>query len=220
MYGLSRLASRLCRGAAHALVLALATLAACNGSTDSEPDPPTLASISPDTATLGRTGVLVTATGADFRRTSVIQWNGAPLATTFVSGTRLQATLPDALLRTAGAAQVTVLTPEVGASAARTFTVRLPATISVCEVPSITICGTWTLQPSGQYLGSWADGATANLTVATATSGQLVVNRADFGKNHDFSAVYLGTLTGRSAAGTVAWNHAGAVFNGTWTAQW
>jgi hypothetical protein len=49
--------------------------------------------------------------GNDFKTDSSIEWNGMALATTFVSGHQLKATVPAADLANAAMAQVTVSTP-------------------------------------------------------------------------------------------------------------
>jgi IPT/TIG domain len=124
-----------------------AVLAACGdgggGSTGPEPaPPPVLAAISPDEAGVGDGGVLLTATGRGFQRTSAIRWNGTELSTTYVSETGLRAAVPAALLETGGQASVDVVTPEPGGgvSAARGFTVRYAApTLASLSVDTATV---------------------------------------------------------------------------------
>ncbi|MBW3571003.1 MAG: IPT/TIG domain-containing protein [Gemmatimonadetes bacterium] len=53
--------------------------------------PPVLTSVSPDTATAGRSGATVTVSGQEFRRQSVVRWNGVALPTTYGSATTLTA---------------------------------------------------------------------------------------------------------------------------------
>lgn len=64
--------------------------------------------------------------GAGFTRASVVRWNGVDLTTDYRSGRRLFATVPDALMRAAGVATVTVFSPGPGggASSAIPFTIR------------------------------------------------------------------------------------------------
>jgi hypothetical protein len=52
--------------------------------------------------------------GSNFVSTSSVDWNGSPLATTFVSGTQLQAVVPASDFDDAGTAQLTVVTPAPG----------------------------------------------------------------------------------------------------------
>lgn len=90
---------------------------------------PTLTSIAPTSAFAGDAGFTLTATGTGFVSTSVINFNGTPLTTTYVSGTSLTAAVPAAAIATAGSYPVTVTspTPGGGTSGSVTFTVN-PAT--------------------------------------------------------------------------------------------
>jgi len=86
---------------------------------------PTLTSILPTSATHGSAAFTLTATGTNYVSSSVIEWNGKKLTTTYVSGTTLTTTVPAADIKTAGTASVTVVTPAPGGgnSAAQTFTI-------------------------------------------------------------------------------------------------
>lgn len=75
---------------------------------------PTLSSLSPNSATAGAATLNITLTGTNFVSSSVANWNGSALATTFVSATQLTASVPSSLLTTAGNATVTVVTPAPG----------------------------------------------------------------------------------------------------------
>ena len=89
---------------------------------------PVLTSISPATASVGSSAIAMTITGQQFVSSSVVQWNGTALATTFVSSTSLTAQVPASDLAAAGTATVTVLTPGGGTSGSLTFTVKAAAT--------------------------------------------------------------------------------------------
>jgi VCBS repeat-containing protein len=84
---------------------------------------PTITSLSPASATEGGAPFTLTVNGTGFTASSVVQWNGAALATTWVSATQLTATVPAADLAEDGTASVTVLTPPGGPSNAKTFTI-------------------------------------------------------------------------------------------------
>jgi phospholipase C len=71
-------------------------------------------SLSPRSAAPGSASVLMTVNGAGFGTKSVVNWNGATLATTFVSGHRLDATIPASDLASAGTASITVSTAGPG----------------------------------------------------------------------------------------------------------
>jgi len=87
---------------------------------------PTLTSISPNSATHGGKAFTLTATGTNYVSTSVIEWNGTKLTTTFVSSTSLTATVSAADIAKAGTAEVTVFTPTPGGgtTAPLTFTIN------------------------------------------------------------------------------------------------
>jgi hypothetical protein len=75
---------------------------------------PTITRLSPPSAAPGTSGFTLTVTGTNFVSTSVLRWNGADRATTYVSATQLTATIPSTDLLTAGTAQVTVFNPPPG----------------------------------------------------------------------------------------------------------
>ncbi len=59
----------------------------------------------------GGPGFTLTVNGAEFIQGSVVNWNGSPLATNFVSGTQLMAIVPASNIAGAGTASVTVGNP-------------------------------------------------------------------------------------------------------------
>lgn len=94
-----------------------------------------------------------------------------------------------------------------------------PAEIVVCETYTVRICGTW--QRSGStYAGSWQDGATADVDLVRFTRTEIRAERTDFGQNRDLTAVYTGTVNGRTASGSVTWTVEGTPRTGSWTAEW
>ncbi len=72
---------------------------------------PILSSITPAAVIRGTYDTQVTLTGQHFYSDSVAQLDGSPLATTYVSDTRLTATVPTAQMVTSGTAALTVATP-------------------------------------------------------------------------------------------------------------
>lgn len=92
-----------------------------------EPNPvPVLSSITPNSSAVGA-GVTLTAYGSNFTPTSMVEWNGSPLPTTFESGAQLTAEIPASDLESLGNASVTVFNPAPGGglSSALTFTTYL-----------------------------------------------------------------------------------------------
>ncbi|MGH9768594.1 MAG: hypothetical protein ACREAB_14275, partial [Blastocatellia bacterium] len=97
--------------------------------------PPVLTSLNPTSVLAGSGGFTLTANGSGFSPTSIVRWNNQDRPTDFMSGTRLDATIPASDVLSAGTAQVTVFSPAPGGgtSAALSFTVTPPN-----GVPTIT----------------------------------------------------------------------------------
>src|SRR3982751_5281800 len=99
--------------------------------------PATISSLNPTCATAGGPGFTLTVNGTNFTGISTVNWNGAPLTTTFVSSTQLTVTVPAGLIATAGTASVSVVS--CGATSS-------PVTFTITATPvitsSLTACGT------------------------------------------------------------------------------
>src|SRR5262249_53722589 len=78
--------------------------------------PPILSSLSPNSASENHAAFVLTVTGGQFATNSTVNWNGSPLATTFVSSSTLQAPVPtaDLAFEEGTTASVTVVTPGTG----------------------------------------------------------------------------------------------------------
>ncbi len=108
-----------------------------------EPVALALGAIAPIAVVAGSADTTITATGTNFSATSVVNANGTPLATTFVSATQLTAVIPAAQLANAGTLSVTVTdTYSSSTSSPQIFTI-LPAT-------SVTFTGPPTTPPGQQ----------------------------------------------------------------------
>ena len=84
---------------------------------------PTITSLSPGGAIAGGPSFTITVNGTNFLNSSVVQFNSVALATTFVSSTQLQATVPAGEITFAGVAKVVVANPAAsgGTSASSSF---------------------------------------------------------------------------------------------------
>ena len=115
--------------------------------------PPVVSSVSPDKGTVGSVGPSIVVSGTNFVARSIVQLDGAPLATTFVSGTELRATIPTSKLATVGVLRLSVGTspPGGGASKEVTFEVQNPGAMltSISPLSVIAGAGTTTLQANG-----------------------------------------------------------------------
>ena len=97
------------------------------------PPAPLATSLSPAAAPVGGAAFTLTVNGSNFLASSVVRWNGADRATTYVSATQVRAAIPTSDLATAGTASVTAFNPAPGGgtSAALTFAISQPASLSV-----------------------------------------------------------------------------------------
>jgi hypothetical protein len=72
---------------------------------------PTVANLTPNSASAGGAPFTLTVNGTNFVNTSVVRWNGADRTTTYVSGTQLTASITAADILSVGSATVTVFNP-------------------------------------------------------------------------------------------------------------
>jgi hypothetical protein len=105
---------------------------------------PTISAVSPTSAVVGSGAITITLTGQNYVSGSVVLAGGAQLATTFVSGTSLRATLPSGLLVAVTTLNLTVSNPAPQAATSQAFPFSVvtppPATISTLS-PSSTTTG-------------------------------------------------------------------------------
>ena len=101
---------------------------------------PAITSLSPASVTAGAPVFTLTVNGTNFIGSSVINWNGSALTTTYINSTQLTATVSASLVTTAGTAAVTVVTPAPGGgtSNAATFTVSAPGNNPVPTLTAIS----------------------------------------------------------------------------------
>jgi hypothetical protein len=162
--------------------------------------PPVVSSVTPDKGTVGSVGPSIVVAGNNFVPRSIVQLDGAPLATSFVSGTELRATIPTSKLAAVAVLRLSVGTspPGGGASKEVTFEVQNPgATLtSLSPLSVVAGAGTTTLHATGSgfvpgakivfgttdltttFVSSTALDATipANLLVSSGTAPVNVVN--------------------------------------------
>jgi len=102
----------------------------------------------PTSAIVHSPGLTLTVRGAGFVPTSVVNWNGVPLSTTFVSANHLQAYVPASDLVVSGTSSVTVSNPAAGGgiSDAVAFSIRKPTNTLALAAPKIIPSG---LNPGG-----------------------------------------------------------------------
>ena len=123
---------------------------------------PVLGSLSPASAAVGGAAFTLTVNGSGFNTASVVRWNGADRATTFVSSAQLRAAISAADLAVQGIAQVAVFVPAPGGglSSALPFTIAgAPPAAPALSVSHTAVAGgasvTATLTGGSGGAGDW-----------------------------------------------------------------
>ncbi len=134
---------------------------------------PAISSLSPSTATAGGPAFTLTVRGTAFASGAVVQWNGAPLTTTFVSATQLTAAAPASRIAAPGTATITVLSSGVTSNSAN-FTITAAPAVSSLSPSTATAGGpAFTLTVTGSGFASGAvvrwNGAPLATTFVSAT---------------------------------------------------
>jgi|GEM_PF-3967980 len=122
------------------------TLSLTVGGPSSNPVP-SAGALVPSSANAGSGGFTLTVQGSNFVNGSVVRWNGASLATTYLNATTLEAAVPGANIASAGSAQVTVFNPTPGGGTSN----QIPFTINAAPNPVPTVSG---LSPNSTAAGS------------------------------------------------------------------
>lgn len=142
---------------------------------------PTITSLAPASAVAGSSGFSLTVNGSNFvSGVSTVQWNGAPLATTYVSATQLTAAVNAADVANAGTAEISV-TNGVTASDNYAFAVNAPAITGISPVSAIAGGSGFTLTVNGS---NFIDGVStiqwngASLTTNYVSATQLTATVA------------------------------------------
>ncbi len=93
---------------------------------------PTITSISPTSKTAGQPAFTLTVNGTNFVAGSKVEWSGSTLTTTYVSSTKLTASVPASKIAAAGTAGITVFNPAPGGgtSNGKTFTIKAKAPLN------------------------------------------------------------------------------------------
>jgi hypothetical protein len=145
--------------------------------TDDDSNPvPAVTTLTPSSATAGDPGFTLTVRGSNFVSSSVVQWNGAPRATTFANNGRLTAAITAADLATTGTVPVTVVNPAPGGgtSNAVNFTIGVAAGVLQLSASSYSVAesgGTATIIITRTGGSGGAVGVTVATSNGTATAG-------------------------------------------------
>ncbi len=158
---------------------------------------PVIQSLSPSSATAGGSGFTLTVNGATFDQSSVVQWNGANLATiptvSIGETTALTAQVPASDIASSGSAQVTVFTPGPGGgtSSPASFTVNAGVSSSIVFGFDASAYGqqdaiNWTSVASSQISYN-SQSYPLSFVILRASKGNADVDTCRF-KDPDFTA--------------------------------
>jgi hypothetical protein len=92
-------------------------------------------------ASAGRTGFTLTVHGTRFVNGAVVRWNGSDRPTTYLSPTRVSASISAADVASAGTAQITVANPAPGGgtSGAQAMTIRAVAAPAITDLKTVSL---------------------------------------------------------------------------------
>ena len=144
---------------------------------------PSIGSVAPSSTAAGGAPFTLTVNGSGFVSTSVVRWNGADRATTFVSTAQLTASIAAGDLLDGGTVTVTVLNsaPGGGTSAGQAFTINNPVPSLGALLPNLVLAGSaggaiLTVTGSNFVLSSVVRWNGSNRTTRFESGGQLAVD--------------------------------------------
>jgi len=130
---------------------------------------PSITSLSPPGAVAGGGDFALDVLGSNFVSGSVVQWNGGPRTTKFMSSGQLTATISAADIAVAGTAEVTVFNPLPGGGTSNALTFLIaPLT---CVAPPSGLVGWW------RFEGDTKDIAAANNGTVLGASGAYAAGK-------------------------------------------
>lgn len=138
---------------------------------------PTLTSLDPASRLAESDGFMLTLQGTNFVQSSVVNWNGSPRATTYLSATELQAAILASDIVLAGTAELTVTNPDPvgGTSNAIIFNITPPN-----QLPTVDAGGPYTVP----------EGSTVTVTaVGDDPDGDFLTYAWDLNNNGSYETV-------------------------------
>ena len=125
------------------LLVSLTGVGGCGGGSASQPPSsksnptPTVISISPNSVAAGAAAFTLTVNGTNYVTGTMIVFGGSALATTFVSSTQLNASIPASSIAAAGDSTVTVTNPAPGGGTSNSITFTVFSSASTAPTISL-----------------------------------------------------------------------------------
>jgi hypothetical protein len=167
---------------------------------------PVLTGLGTSSTTEGAPGFTLTVNGSNFVSNSIVQWNGTPLATTFVSDTQLTAAVPTADLAEEGSVSVTVSNPGGGTSSALSFTITDPA---VAPTGGMSVTATVGVDSGNRVVATFTDPGGAEPNASDDPGGSIA---GHYTATIDWGDPSNGGSTS-SSPGTIIFNPSTGVFS-------
>ena len=138
---------------------------------------PFIQPLAPPSVAPGSPGVKLAVSGTGFVQGATVNWNGAPLSTTFKSAHALTATVPAGLLTQAAMARVRVVNPGPGGGGSNVqfFFVRNPASLVAFNRADVTVGAA----PQGIVAGDFNGDGIQDLAVAASGANTLSILLGD-----------------------------------------
>jgi hypothetical protein len=172
---------------------------------------PSAGSLSPSSANAGGAAFTLTVNGSNFVSSSVVQWNGSARSTTFVSGTKVSASISAADIANGGIVSVTVVNPAPGGGTSNslTFTINNPAPAATSIGPSSATAGgsgfTLTVHGSNFVKTSvvqW-NGSARNTTFVTSGKVTAMITAADIALAGTFPITVMNPAPGGGTSNAI-----------------
>ena len=136
-------AAQLTSGAELSVIVSNGSVSSSGSTLEVDNPAPVIASVSPTSALAGTASVVLNFIGTGFVPSTVINVNGAPRTTTFVSPTQVSAALPSTDLASAGTLSIAAVNPAPGGgtSAAATLAISNPPVGPITITPATLNAG-------------------------------------------------------------------------------
>jgi trimeric autotransporter adhesin len=167
---------------------------------------PSITTLSPSSAAAGSGDFTLTVNGSNFVSSSVIQWGGVALPTTYVGSTRLTALVSAIRIVGAGPIPVTVVNPGGQVSTAATFTV------TGNSVPTLTSLSPPTLAAGGPDFALTVNGG-GFVSGSYIRWNGLGVSTTDASTNQLYGYISAAQIAGPGTASITVINPGGAISN-------